>query len=212
MTMFGIARPLGNRGRWQSHPYWHRFGDRRVRTLHETFLALIERLTMIREIQLPIELTQSVQQSRLLQLVRKARKVTCRISATTRSKPPPEGKETRSIRSPTTEDKVLQRAVAMLSSDTSTHASASSCVLPVILPGRQRAKESELPGSLQGTTWVEFRRSLDEEDALHRLVCCTKSKLSRLGVRRTLTFLRCRRSVKGCVPAQLAGGTERGDD
>jgi hypothetical protein len=102
MTMFGIARPLGNRGRWQSHPYWHRFGDRRVRTLHETFLALIERLTMIREIQLPIELTQSVQQSRLLQLVRKARKVTCRISATTRSKPPPEGKETRSIRSATT--------------------------------------------------------------------------------------------------------------
>jgi hypothetical protein len=51
MTMFGIARPLGNRGRWQSHPYWHRRGDRRVRTLHETFLALIERLTMIREIQ-----------------------------------------------------------------------------------------------------------------------------------------------------------------
>jgi hypothetical protein len=48
MTMFGIARPLGNRGRWQSHPYWHRFGDRRVRTLHETFLALIERLTMVR--------------------------------------------------------------------------------------------------------------------------------------------------------------------
>jgi hypothetical protein len=130
MTMFGIARPLGNRGRWQSHPYWHRFGDRRVRTLHETFLALIERLTMIREIQLPIELTQSVQQSRLLQLVRKARKVTCRISATTRSKPPPEGKETRSIRSPTTEDKVLQRAVAMLSSDASTHASASSAFCP----------------------------------------------------------------------------------
>ena len=33
-------------------------------------------------------------------------------------------------------------------------------VLPVILPGGQRAKESELPGFLQGTTWVEFRRSL----------------------------------------------------
>jgi energy-coupling factor transporter ATP-binding protein EcfA2 len=47
-------------------------------------------------------------------------------------------------------------------------------VLPVILPGGQRAKESELPGFLQGTTWVEFRRSIDEEDALHRLVCGIK--------------------------------------
>jgi len=47
-------------------------------------------------------------------------------------------------------------------------------VLPVILPGGQRAKESELPGFLQGTTWVEFRRSLDEEDAFHRLVCGIK--------------------------------------
>jgi hypothetical protein len=47
-------------------------------------------------------------------------------------------------------------------------------VLPVILPGGQRANESELPGFLQGTTWVGFRRSLDEEDALHRLVCGIK--------------------------------------
>jgi hypothetical protein len=44
----------------------------------------------------------------------------------------------------------------------------------VILPGGQRAKESELPGFPQGTTWVEFRRSLDEEDALHRPVCGIK--------------------------------------
>jgi hypothetical protein len=47
-------------------------------------------------------------------------------------------------------------------------------LLPVILPGGQRAKESDVPGFLQGTTWVEFRRSLDEEDALHRLVCGIK--------------------------------------
>jgi hypothetical protein len=51
-------------------------------------------------------------------------------------------------------------------------------VLPVILPGGLRAKESELPGFLQGTTWVEFRRSLDEEDALRdhadglTILCC----------------------------------------
>jgi energy-coupling factor transporter ATP-binding protein EcfA2 len=47
-------------------------------------------------------------------------------------------------------------------------------VLPVILPGGQRAKESDVPGFLQGTTWVEFRQSLDEEDALYRLVCGIK--------------------------------------
>jgi len=43
-------------------------------------------------------------------------------------------------------------------------------VLPVILPGGERAKESDLPGFLQGT-WVEFHRSLDDEEALHRLAC-----------------------------------------
>jgi hypothetical protein len=37
-----------------------------------------------------------------------------------------------------------------------------------------RQRESELPDFLQGTTWVEFRRSLDEEDVLHRLVCGIK--------------------------------------
>jgi energy-coupling factor transporter ATP-binding protein EcfA2 len=47
-------------------------------------------------------------------------------------------------------------------------------VLPVILPGGQRAKESDLPGFLQGTTWVEFRQSIDEEDVLHRLACGIK--------------------------------------
>jgi WD40 repeat protein len=47
-------------------------------------------------------------------------------------------------------------------------------VLPVILPGGQRAKESEVPGFLQGTTWVAFRLSIAEEDALHRLICGIK--------------------------------------
>jgi WD40 repeat protein len=44
-------------------------------------------------------------------------------------------------------------------------------VLPVILPGGQRARESDVPAFLQGTTWVEFHKSIDEEDVLHRLVC-----------------------------------------
>jgi len=48
-------------------------------------------------------------------------------------------------------------------------------VLPVILPRGQRAKESDLPGFLQGPTWVEFRQSIDDETALHRLVCGIKT-------------------------------------
>jgi hypothetical protein len=44
-------------------------------------------------------------------------------------------------------------------------------ILPVILPLCQRPKESDVPGFLQGTTWVEFRKSIDEADALHRLLC-----------------------------------------
>jgi len=44
----------------------------------------------------------------------------------------------------------------------------------VILPGGQRGKESELQGFLQATTWVEFRGSIDDEQALHRLACGIK--------------------------------------
>lgn len=44
-------------------------------------------------------------------------------------------------------------------------------VLPVILPNGRRAAESQLPPFLQGTTWVEFQQSLDEQDAFHRLKC-----------------------------------------
>ena len=47
-------------------------------------------------------------------------------------------------------------------------------VLPVILPGGHRAKESDVPGFLQGTTWVKFGKSIEEEDALHRLECGIK--------------------------------------
>jgi PAS domain S-box-containing protein len=44
-------------------------------------------------------------------------------------------------------------------------------VIPVLLPGAERGKRSRLPSFLVATTWVEFRRSLDDEDAFHRLVC-----------------------------------------
>lgn len=44
-------------------------------------------------------------------------------------------------------------------------------VLPVILPGGMRVAESQLPGFLQGTTWVEFRQSLDEPESFRRLKC-----------------------------------------
>ncbi len=43
-------------------------------------------------------------------------------------------------------------------------------VIPIVLPGGQRDQRSRLPTFLVATTWVEFRRSLDDEEALHRLI------------------------------------------
>jgi TIR domain/WD domain, G-beta repeat len=43
-------------------------------------------------------------------------------------------------------------------------------VIPVLLPGAERAERSSLPTFLAATTWVEFRDSLDDQDAFHRLV------------------------------------------
>jgi tetratricopeptide (TPR) repeat protein len=44
-------------------------------------------------------------------------------------------------------------------------------VIPVLLPGGVRAERSSLPTFLVATTWVEFRDSLDDQEAFHRLVC-----------------------------------------
>jgi TIR domain/AAA ATPase domain len=44
-------------------------------------------------------------------------------------------------------------------------------VIPVLLPGAKRAERSSLPTFLAATTWVEFRDSLDDQDAFHRVVC-----------------------------------------
>jgi conflict system STAND superfamily ATPase/TIR domain-containing protein len=44
-------------------------------------------------------------------------------------------------------------------------------VIPVLLPEAERAERSSLPTFLAATTWVEFRHSLDDADAFHRLVC-----------------------------------------
>ena len=44
-------------------------------------------------------------------------------------------------------------------------------VITVLLPGAERPKRSSLPPFLVSTTWVEFRRSLDDEEAFHQLVC-----------------------------------------
>jgi tetratricopeptide (TPR) repeat protein len=43
-------------------------------------------------------------------------------------------------------------------------------VIPVLLPGAQRAKRGSLPTFLVATTWVEFHDSLDDQDAFHGLV------------------------------------------
>ena len=44
-------------------------------------------------------------------------------------------------------------------------------VIPVLLPGAERPERGRLPSFLAATTWVEFRTSLEDEQAFHRLVC-----------------------------------------
>jgi WD40 repeat protein len=43
-------------------------------------------------------------------------------------------------------------------------------VIPVLLPGSERGEPSRYPTFLRATTWVEFRETLDDEKALHRLI------------------------------------------
>ena len=43
-------------------------------------------------------------------------------------------------------------------------------VIPVLLPGAERGERSRLPDFLVRATWVEFRSTLDDESAFHRLV------------------------------------------
>ena len=43
-------------------------------------------------------------------------------------------------------------------------------VVPVLLPGAHRGKRSAVPPFPANVTWVEFQRSLDEEQPFHRLV------------------------------------------
>lgn len=43
-------------------------------------------------------------------------------------------------------------------------------VIPVLLPGAERIERSRLPTFLLMTTWVEFRETLDDEEAFHRLL------------------------------------------
>ncbi len=44
-------------------------------------------------------------------------------------------------------------------------------VIPILLPGVDRPERGKLPEFLVATTWVEFRRSLDDAEAFRRLVC-----------------------------------------
>src|SRR6185295_1409182 len=44
-------------------------------------------------------------------------------------------------------------------------------VIPVLLPGTRRERLSHLPGFLSNRHWVDFAKGLDDQDAVHRLVC-----------------------------------------
>lgn len=50
-------------------------------------------------------------------------------------------------------------------------------VIPVLLPGAERGARSQLPPFLLSSTWVEFPGTLDDENALHRLVCGIKGEM-----------------------------------
>ncbi|MFX0197020.1 MAG: TIR domain-containing protein [Candidatus Hodarchaeota archaeon] len=47
-------------------------------------------------------------------------------------------------------------------------------VIPVLLPGSKRDERSRLPTFLVATTWVEFRNTIDDEEAFYHLVCGIK--------------------------------------
>jgi tetratricopeptide (TPR) repeat protein len=49
-------------------------------------------------------------------------------------------------------------------------------VIPILLPGVDRPERGKLPSFLLATTWVEFRRSLEDAEAFHRLICGIKGK------------------------------------
>jgi hypothetical protein len=44
-------------------------------------------------------------------------------------------------------------------------------VIPVLLPGARREERSKLPTFLVATPWVEFSNSLDDDNAIHHLLC-----------------------------------------
>lgn len=47
-------------------------------------------------------------------------------------------------------------------------------VIPVLLPGAGKPDADRLPPFLAKNTWVEFRDSLDDPEAFHRLICGIK--------------------------------------
>ncbi|MEM9722623.1 MAG: TIR domain-containing protein, partial [Bacteroidota bacterium] len=49
-------------------------------------------------------------------------------------------------------------------------------VIPVLLPGASRGDRSKLPSFLVQTTWVEFRKSFEEEQNYHRLLSGIRGK------------------------------------
>lgn len=55
-------------------------------------------------------------------------------------------------------------------------------VVPVLLPGAKRDKRGSLPTFLTATTWVEFRDTLDDDEAFHRLVAGIKGIAPGAGV------------------------------
>jgi hypothetical protein len=64
-------------------------------------------------------------------------------------------------------------------------------VIPVLLPGAEWAERSSLPQFLATTTWVDFRDSLENQNAFRRLVCGILGEPPGPGLDKTLYEGRC---------------------
>ena len=73
-------------------------------------------------------------------------------------------------------------------------------VIPVLLPGAQRAERSSLPTFLVATTWVEFHDSLDDEDAFHRLVSGIRGVEPGVGPGKAVYEAACSSARPSCPP------------
>ena len=81
-------------------------------------------------------------------------------------------------------------------------------VIPVLLPGVERPERSKLPRFLVATTWVEFRATLDDPEAFHRLLAGIRGIPPGMGLRERPDLLEVDplAGIRGISPGMGPGG------